>query len=304
MYFISTNPKKEGKVTTNFLNQTEGNSLWKYHYLSGDGSSTGGRWIDLSNNLPNSGTTTDHFYSQGGYDLYVKVKPNDTNAVFIGGCDMYRSTDGFFTANNISQTGGYAIGTGLPNYALYPNNHPDQHALVFYRSNPDQMICGNDGGLWKTTDNTAGSVTWSSLNNAYNTMQFYALAIDHSAPNDPTIIGGAQDNGTWFTNSTNASTYWTMPGKGDGGFCAIANGRSTFYMSLQNGKTYKYALDGNGVATGFRRMDPIGGSNYLFTNPYVLDPNNNEIMYFPAGKHLWRNNALSTIPLANKYDLH
>jgi hypothetical protein len=32
---------------------------------------------------------------QGGYDMMVAVKPDDENAVFLGGTCLYRSTNGF-----------------------------------------------------------------------------------------------------------------------------------------------------------------------------------------------------------------
>ena len=37
-------------------------------------------------------------------------------------------------------------------------------------------------------------------------------------------------------------------------------------------------------------------------NPYVLDPNNNNIMYLAGGKYLWRNDDLSQIPMNNQFD--
>ena len=42
----------------------------------------------------NRPTTFDNFNAQGGYDLLVKVKPDEPNVVFIGGTNLWRSTDG------------------------------------------------------------------------------------------------------------------------------------------------------------------------------------------------------------------
>src|SRR6185436_11772104 len=138
-------------------------------------------------------------------------------------------------------------------------------------------------------------VVWQSLNNGYVTGQFYAVAIDHGTPNDNIAIGGVQDNGTWFTNNLNLTTPWAQPGFGDGSYCAIDNGHNYYYMSRQEGKTAKVQLDANGGVLGFRRMDPIGGSDYLFINPFILDPNNNEVMYMAAGPKIFRNDSLSQI---------
>ena len=60
--------------------------MYKRQYLCGDGSDTCGVWEDLSMNIPaNRPTTFDNFNAQGGYDLLVKVKPDDSSTVFIGG---------------------------------------------------------------------------------------------------------------------------------------------------------------------------------------------------------------------------
>jgi hypothetical protein len=64
----------------------------------------------------------------------------------------------------------------------------------------------------------------------------------------------------------------------------------------------KAAVDANGIVTSYARIDPIGGKDYLFINPYTLDPNNNNIMYLAGGKYLWRNSDLSAIPMNNTWD--
>jgi hypothetical protein len=56
------------------------------------------------------------------------------------------------------------------------------------------------------------------------------------------------------------------------------------------------------MITAFRRFDPIGASGYQFINPFIIDPNNNNMMYLCAGKYIWRNDDLSLIALTNQYD--
>ena len=80
------------------------------------------------------------------------------------------------------------------------------------------MISTNDGGIFKTMDNTASTISWTSLNNGYLTTQFYTCAIDHATSSD-IVIGGAQDNGSWFTNSANFLNPWVTPRGGDGSYC-------------------------------------------------------------------------------------
>ena len=149
------------------------------------------------------------------------------------------------------------------------------------------MYQSNDGGVYKTLNDRDSIVVWQSLNNGYVTGQFYALAIDHGTPNNNIVIGGVQDNGTWFTNNLPLTTPWAQPGFGDGSFCAIDNGHNYYYMSRQQGKTARVQLDANGNVLGFRRIDPIAGSGYLFINPFILDPNNNEVMYMAAGTKIF-----------------
>lgn len=301
VYFLAETPDT-GHVTKTFVGTTEYTSLWKYTYLSGSGNGTGGTWEDRSANLPSSGTATDQFYTQGSYDMVLKVKPNDPNIVFIGGTNLYRSDDGFTTATKTTRIGGYALGSGPPTFPLYPNHHPDQHNLLFYPSDPNKMISACDGGVFQTNDNTSNNLTWQPLNNGYVTTQFYTAAIEHTLKNDSTVIGGAQDNGSWLTSSNNGGASWSQPNGGDGSFCAIANGKNDFYFSSQNSKIVKAKLDASGNKTAFRRIDPIGGKGYQFVNPFVLDPSDNNIMYMAGGKYLWRNNDLGGIPLSNAYD--
>lgn len=301
IYFLANTPNF-GKVTYNYLGDPEWNSLWKYTYVSGAGDSAGGIWQDLSVNLPATGGAFDKWSVQGSYDMVIRVKPNDPNTVFIGGTNLYRSTTGFQDSVNTTFIGGYVQGAALPVVNSYANHHSDQHCLEFLPSNPDIMLSANDGGVFKTLDNTAGTVAWESLNNGYLTTMFYTAAVDHGTPGNPIIIAGAQDNGTWFTNNDTPASPWFHAHGGDGSYCAIADNRDYYYFSIQNAKIVKATCDANGNKTAFTRIDPIGLKNPEFINPFVLDPNNNNIMYLAGGKYLWRNDDLSGIPLIGNWD--
>lgn len=301
VYFLAAYTPNFGKKNVSYGGQVEWNSLWRYTYLSGDGSGAGGRWEDRSVNLPNTGGPFDKFQTQGSYDVVVKVKPNDTNVVFIGGTNLYRSTSGFTDSTHTRFIGGYEENATLPKVDMFLNHHPDQHDLVFYPSDPNKMISVNDGGNFYTNDNTAQNILWTSLNNGYITSMFYTCAIDH-ASNSSIVIGGTQDNGSWFTNSNDVKSPWVTPRGGDGSYCAIADFGKAYYFSIQNGKMMRAVVDNSGNVDSFARIDPIGGRGYQFINPYVLDPNNNNIMYLIAGRFLWRNNDLSGIPYKNNWD--
>ncbi len=303
VYFFGTTPGS-GHLT-NYIGSEDWTSLFKYTYLSGDGSGVGGQWEDRSANLPSTGTEFDQCAAQGGYDLVVKVQPG-TGAVFIGGTNLWRSTDGFATPNNTTKVGGYKIGTEFPYFELYPNHHPDLHEVVFLPSNPNVMLTGSDGGIHRTENCLAPFVEWSYLNDGYITSQFYTAIMDKSTPGDNVLIGGLQDNGNFFVNSSDPQAPWVQTVNGDGSFGAIAPNKAFYVLSVQsNGvKVVKCALDNAGDVTAYRRFDPIGPApdDYLFINPLVMDPNNPDLLYLPAGNKLYRQDQLSSIPLTNEWE--
>jgi len=92
-----------------------------------------------------------------------------------------------------------------------------------------------------------------------------------------------------------------IPYNGDGSFSGIATGREYYIMSTQLGKIRKLKLDDKGNVIDFTRIDPIGGKNYLFINPLLLDPSNNKL-YLAEGLKLWRNDSLASLPWLNNYD--
>ncbi|MBL7990824.1 MAG: T9SS type A sorting domain-containing protein [Candidatus Kapabacteria bacterium] len=273
-----------------------GHSFWKYTYHSGDGSGlTGGSWFNRSDNLPGLqavGGRTGNYDSQEGYDMYVRVKPDNENIVFLGGSEIYRSTNGFLTDLNTQKVAGYEFSG--KSFALSPNQYVDQHELIFLPSNPNAAFTGNDGGVRRTDNIMAASedIEWKILNNGFVSTQFYTIAIDFATPGDNTLLGGLQDQATYTTESNQATTAWDRVGSGDGSFCAIADKKSAIYYSTQNGTTNR--VMGSRVA----RIDPIEGKDYMFINPFILDPNNNNVMYMAGGRDLWRNENLSAIPAA------
>ncbi|MCB0843818.1 MAG: hypothetical protein KDE26_11240, partial [Bacteroidetes bacterium] len=69
-------------------------------------------WADSSAFLPNDPCGcwegSNPFSIQGGYDLCIAVKPDDANTVFIGGTNVYRSTNGGATTAGWAHIGGYS----------------------------------------------------------------------------------------------------------------------------------------------------------------------------------------------------
>ncbi len=280
-----------------------GHALWKYQYVSGNGSGAGGMWTNRTANIPDENCTGyfnidfKKYNSQNSYDMFIAVHPSDPNLVFLGGTDIYRSSNGFSTAA-YDWVGGYQCDTSrLSNY-VYPGHHPDQHKLLFLPSNPGKAISATDGGVMKSDDITAPVVEWHELNNGYNTGQFYTCAIERGNVSNEIIIGGLQDNGTYFTNTIDYTRSWPKIFYGDGSYCSVNHDREYYYLSIQQGRIYKHQVnDTGGVNNLYTRIDPTGGSNYLFINPFIQDPFDDEIMYLAGGRFIWRNDSLSAIAM-------
>lgn len=233
--------------------------------------------------------------TQGSYNMMVRIHPANPDIVFVGGTNLFRSTDGFKTTENIDWIGGYNPEGGS---GAYPNHHPDQHDLLFLPSDPDVAFSASDGGLIQTDDITSDSVVWSSRNEGFVTSQFFTIAQSKIA-GDPTIIGGMQDNGTDLSPSGNKS--WKGIIGGDGAYAATSKDNSLWFSSFQKGQTLRLTLNDDYGLTSFGRVDPGGlvadaGSLYLFINPFALDPTNPNRMFCAGGNHLYFNQNVSQIP--------
>ncbi len=245
-----------------------------------------GVWTDLRANLPWGGDMVTY----GGNMLVFKVKPDDENTMFLGSTGLFRSMNGGASFE--------LIGGGAP-------FHVDQHALVFYRTNPKRMLAGNDGGVFRTEDNTAPSpvdpntgqehIPWQSLNNGYLTTQFYTVAVDHGTPGSRLISGGMQDNGCQIGESSDPHASWKLLVWGDGGFSTINNGGQYHYTS--NSATLfvlRHVLVGGSYQ--MTEITPKQARMGLWLAPFILDPHDTRIMYLPAGRELWRNADVTQIP--------
>ncbi|MEQ9220902.1 MAG: FlgD immunoglobulin-like domain containing protein [Cyclobacteriaceae bacterium] len=272
-------------------------SLLRLEITEVNGQIPSGLWSDLSDNIPMLGGQVGDFDSQSSYNMVVSVHPDDPNIVYVGGTNLYRSTDGFTSTNNTKWIGGYSPDNDA---SRYPNHHPDQHLILYYPSNHNRMLSFNDGGIRLTQNNRADSVTWSSLNNGFVTSQFYQVSqqLDEASH---FIVGGMQDNGVYVKNAPIENSPWTRILGGDGGFSYISNGRNFYYASIQNSQIYRMRLNGENNLTSYARVDPAGAGEeenqeYLFINPYILDPKNNNRMFLAGGNVIWRNNNLVQIP--------
>ncbi|MEQ8240600.1 MAG: T9SS type A sorting domain-containing protein [Cyclobacteriaceae bacterium] len=270
-------------------------TLFKYELTSLSNGIPSGNWEDLSQNLPPTSEGVDGLNTQFGYNMLIEVHPENPQTIYLGATNLFRSNDGFSTPNNYDWIGGYQSSS-----ARYPGHHPDQHKIIFYPSNPRIMLTANDGGVFKTQNNLQDSIRWNTLNNGYLTSQFFTIH-QQKKSNDHRISGGLQDNGTYLKSSSTTSSAWTRIVGGDGGYGALTAFDDLIYGSFQNGQVYRFNLTENSSLRAFTRVDPLNGGEtegqeYLFINPWTLDPNNENIMYLLGGDVVWRNLNLIQIP--------
>lgn len=307
VYFVGETPEA-GKWTTNSRGMDLWHSLWKYTYINGDGSGDGGVWEDRSQSIPRPEIVRQHMNSQASYNLLIKVKPDDPDFVILGATNLYRSINGFADTTTTVLIGGTCPDESCDYFYRYPNHHSDQHAVFFHPSSSDIMYTGSDGGVHKTLDVSAERVEWISLNSGYITTQFFTCAIDHGDNLSDKVLGGLQDNGTLFHNKNQILTPWHDVLRADGFFCQIPdNSDGTMYISQNSSsqpmiKIWKIKVDENGEKIAERRIDPIGGEDFIWNTPFILDPNDNNIMFVAGGKIIWRNNDLSAIDLNGEKD--
>lgn len=293
---LATSPSNNDIIYAYFANGISGGieaDLWQYNA----GTTT---WTDYSSTLPDEPggdlAGNDPLAIQGGYDLVVSVKPDNQNFVVIGGTNTYKIND-ITTDPTFVRIGGYANNLS---YALYSvggtEHHPDIHALVFDPNNNNKFYSGTDGGIHSTPDITAGTIPWTSLNNNYQTYQFYHIAMDHTSGSNA-VIGGTQDNGTkiggtdiGLPDATTMSGYYG----GDGVAVGITrrNGGASYqlYYGSQNGN----------IRTnypGFRSIIPAGSSSQFVTYFY-LDPVNDNALYYAGQNILYKTTNAENVTTA------
>lgn len=294
---FAINPLNEHEVFM-FASRSS-NNLYKYNAIDQS-------YIDLSDKLPTTTAPIGGLNTQGSYNMVIEIHPTNPDFIIIGGTNLFRTTDGFRTKVQDAPNnwiGGYSPKNDV---SLYPDQHPDMHAVLFYPSNPNKVLNGNDGGVFVTDDITASSsfeepVDWVSLNNGYITTQPYAVSFDPESESDD-ILAGFQDNGTWYTDQTDTNAFWEEQFGGDGSYNAFADNGRTQYVSSQRGNVFRLNQNESGDAVSLSWVRPAIGGSFAFITPFVLDPNNDNVMYMPAGRALLRNSNLDEIPSVSSID--
>ncbi len=263
--------------------------LWMHFYPVAGG--TEPLWYDHSatlDALPDPWGEAGNTWSlntQRGYNLHVTVDPANPATVYVGGVNLWRSTELFSNSLSVRRVGGYY-------YPADDEHHADQHRLVFVPGSSGEAYTATDGGVHRTADIRARQVVWENLNHGYDTTQFYTVAVDREAPGDPVIVGGAQDHGTLWSGSATADDPWRLVLGGDGSHCAVIDAAAGRYvLSTYFGWTFRVQLAADGAVEDVLQINPtyLADRDCLFINPFVIPPADEGAIYLASRRGVWRN---------------
>lgn len=191
--------------------------------------------------------------AQFGYNSYIFQDPTNAATVYIGSRDVFKSTDGGSTWNNLTRTFTQRGGA----FEFTPDSgisHSDQHSFAFVPGSAPSFYIGNDGGLWSTTD---GGATFESHNSSLQLTQFYGLSV--SPADSSRFFGGAQDNGLQCRSTSNST--WVQVLTGDGGHSLYdPMDPNTVYATVQYGSIFKFGGGGTGFEATLSSNSTFGES--------------------------------------------
>jgi hypothetical protein len=202
-----------------------------------------------ANNVSSVGgpMNTDDGSYQWWYDSTIAVDPNNGSVAYVGGVDLWQTTDGGTTWTNLTNALG-ASPAGV---------HPDQHALAFFSPTSSSFYLGNDGGVWSSA---SGTSYINRNSGGLNITQFYGGSIGE-AGGDAQLYGGAQDNGEdqYPAGAISGAQQWNEVFGGDGGNTVVddANNATVYEESVygdvskstDGGQTWHETLSGLGTCS-------------------------------------------------------
>lgn len=189
------------------------------------------------------------------YAYIMAVDPNNVNRIWIGSDNLYQSVDGGASWTQV---------TGV---------HADHHAIAYRPGNSDQVVFGNDGGVYRSLNAAANPPTLTANNNGYNVTQFYSTAL-HPFAGSNFMLGGTQDNGTQrFTCPGICVT--DEPKGADGGFAFIDQNNAK--LQIASSQNRRFYLTTDSFATSIDLLPTKDAA--LFITPSDYDDANN-VLYF------------------------
>ncbi len=219
---------------------------------------------DADANIP----PTDFTRGQAFYNLMVESDPNNDNVVYVGGIDLFRSTDSGATWDQISKWNDEGQLESLPVSVV----HADHHVMQFRPGNTNQAVFGHDGGVSFARDlsSAAFSDVFITLEQDYITSQFYSVAVaPTSFSSGDHFLGGTQDNGTRLIQNGNRESLGILGGDGAHSFYDQVNTAYLIANLVYNNLIITYNYKKNDFALIANNEDKDG----FFINPQALDSN-------------------------------
>lgn len=166
----------------------------------------GKNWKDVTANLPGGADN----WSNSWYDFFLacgSLRTTGQDVVYAGLIDLAASLDG---GRNWQSVGRVEDDDALV--------HQDQHCLAVNPNDPQEVLVGNDGGVYRLVYKSK-KASWScvSLNATLEIAQVYQAASHPTKPDQ--FLAGVQDNGV--VEAPGSTAKWQRKGTGDGGPCAI-----------------------------------------------------------------------------------
>ncbi|MDO5972536.1 T9SS type A sorting domain-containing protein [Flavivirga aquimarina] len=178
---------------------------------------------DVDTGIP----STDFTRGQTFYNLVIKVDPTNDANVFVGGIDLFKSSN---SGTSWSQISKWSNNNNLSALSV-PLVHADHHAITFGNNDASAMLFGNDGGVYYSSN---GGTNINSRNLGYNVTQFYSVGVaPTTAITGDYFYGGTQDNGTQFFENSNSGvdSSVTNPTGGDGAATMVdQDGTDTYFI--------------------------------------------------------------------------
>jgi photosystem II stability/assembly factor-like uncharacterized protein len=193
------------------------------------------------------------------------VDPQDENKLFKPDLILLYSTDGGKSFNVVS--GGA---------------HGDFHDVWINPKNPNLVIAGDDGGLWRSED---GGNRWKHQMNL-PVSQFYHVSTDNFDPYR--VYGGLQDNSSWVGDSSYpggiSNSRWENMYGGDGFWVFEDTSDPTYlYAEAQGGEIARV----NRVTHEIRGIKPLPNYGekklrFNWNTPIHMSPNEKGTIYIGA----------------------
>lgn len=222
----------------------------------------GQTWTNLSepNDADPGIPSTDFSRGQAWVHLSLSVDPNDEDVVYAGSVDLFKTTNGGTSWDQLSHWyGGFN----------YPYVHADHHIVAFKPGSSSEALFGTDGGVARSTNINTNSPSFSDRNNGYNITQFYAGAM-HPDSGRNYFLAGSQDNGTHQFASAGINATTEVSG-GDGAYCFVDQTDPDYQITSYVYNSYWRSNDGGQSFPSPRMQSDFNTGRFI--NPADYDSN-------------------------------